>query len=75
MMARAAERPKVVTVAEAAFQLSLDPRQVYGLIYAGHLTPVRLPSRNGNGGGPVRIEQAEIDQFIASHRHPATSPA
>lgn len=70
MSPRQAPRPALVTVAEAARQMSTDDRQVYRYIYDGLLAHVRLPSR-GNGNGRIRIEQSELDKFIAGCRQAA----
>ena len=63
--------PRMLTVAEAATQLSLSRDQVYRLISAGHLTSCRYPGRTGSGDGPRRIEQTEVDRFIAACRQDA----
>ena len=70
---RAAPRPVMLTVAQAADRLGVDPRQVYHYAAAGLLTAVRYPTRNGQRNGPLRIEEAAVDAFIAQHRQAAVS--
>jgi excisionase family DNA binding protein len=62
-MTRQPARPVLLTVAEAATQLALNPRQVYRLMDSGELRSVRYPGR-GNAPGPRRLRQADVDAFI-----------
>jgi hypothetical protein len=61
-------RPHLVTVAEASQQLGLSVRATYELMYKGHLKSVGIPSTGDSDRKVRRIEQAEIDAFIAEHR-------
>jgi predicted site-specific integrase-resolvase len=64
----------MLTAAQAATRLGVDPRQVYHYIAAGLIAPVvRLPTRNGDPDGPLRIEESVVEAFIAAHRQPATA--
>ena len=74
MTARAPRQPRpavMLTVAQAAERLGVDPRQVYHYIAAGLLAAVRYPTRHGRPGGPLRIEETAVDAFIAGHRQEA----
>ena len=71
-MARAA-KPAPLTVAQAADRLGVHRNHVYQWISAGLIASVRYPSRNGGPGGPLRIEEAEIERFLARHRQEAAS--
>lgn len=71
MSPRLPARPALLTVAEAARYLSWDEREVRRNVNNGRIASVRLPSRTGNGAGPIRIEQAALDQFIKDCRQPA----
>lgn len=71
MTARAPRQPRpavMLTVAEAAERLGVDPRQVYHWAAAGLIACVRYPTRHGDPDGPVRIEAAAVEAFIAAHR-------
>jgi hypothetical protein len=73
----------LVTVAEARGQLGIGLTKMYELINTGEIAVVRLPTPGGkatrrrvgeSGARPsLRIEQAEIDAFIARHREPAAT--
>ena len=63
-----AAKAAMLTVAQAAGRLGVDPREVYHWISAGLLPAVRYPTRNGGGGGPVRVAETDVDAFIAAHR-------
>lgn len=67
--------PRMLTAAQAAGRLGVDPRQVYHWIAAGLLAVERYPTRTGEPNGPIRIDPAEVDAFRARYRQPATSPA
>lgn len=72
----------MVTVTEACRQLGIAKKKLYELINSGEIASVVLPSPSGartprrvgdRGGKPGRrIEQGEIDAFIARNRQPAT---
>jgi len=63
----------MLKVAETADRLGVDPREVYHYISAGLLAAVRYPTRTGQPGGPLRVEEAAVDAFIAEHRQEATA--
>jgi excisionase family DNA binding protein len=54
------------TVEEAREQLGVAKTKVYELMSSGELAFVKLPPGSNNAGR--RIEQAEIDAFIARNR-------
>jgi excisionase family DNA binding protein len=67
----AAQRaPRLLTIAQAAEQLGLNARTVYDLVYKGDIASVQIPPRAASKGEKLarRIEQAEIDAFIARNR-------
>jgi excisionase family DNA binding protein len=65
----AAQRgPKLLTIAQAAEQLGMSARGTYELMYKGHLSSVEIPSTGTSDRKSRRIEQAEVDAFIARHR-------
>jgi excisionase family DNA binding protein len=58
----------LLTVAQAATQLGLSESSVWGLLRAGELASVEIPSATGDGKRVSRrISQAEIDAFIERH--------
>lgn len=62
--------PKLLTVAEAMAQLGIRSKhKIYGLMRAGELAYVVLPPHTHQAGR--RIEQAEVEAFIARNRQPA----
>lgn len=72
-------RPRLVSVPKAAKQLGLSNDYLYQLIKAGGIQAVQLPpargryeGKRGSLGWGLRIEQAEIDDFIARNRVEAT---
>ena len=71
-MARTA-KPPPLTVAEAAVRLGVNRSHVYEWIHSGLIASIRYPSRTGAPGGPLRIEEAEVDRFLARHRQAAAS--
>ena len=76
MTARPPRQPRpavMLTVAQAADRLGVDPRQVYHWAAAGLIACVRYPTRHGQRAGPLRIEAAAVDAFIAEHRQAATA--
>ena len=66
-------RPPLLTAAQAADILGVDPRQIYHWINAGILAAVRYPTRNGDPNGPVRIEPADVEAFRDRHRQEAAT--
>lgn len=66
--------PLAVRVAEAARQLGISVRQLYYLADAGEIAVIRHPSRHGKGPGAVRVEQSEINRYLAAHRTAVTTP-
>jgi excisionase family DNA binding protein len=58
--------PKLRTVAEAMELLGIGKAKIYELMSLGELPYVSLPPHTKQAGR--RIEQAEIDAFIARHR-------
>jgi predicted DNA-binding transcriptional regulator AlpA len=74
----ATETPKLVTLAEAMEQLGIGKVKLYELINSGAIVTVELPTPGGTAArrrvgesGPKksrRIEQAEINAFIARNR-------
>lgn len=65
------EKPRLRTVQETAAELGLSKRKVELLISSGDLESVQIPGPNGPWGR--RVEQTEIDAFIARNRG-ATTP-
>jgi excisionase family DNA binding protein len=63
----AAHRHKLLTVPEVADQLGLSKGSVYELMYRGEFASIQIPSENGLRA-TRRIEQTEIDAFIARYR-------
>jgi excisionase family DNA binding protein len=63
--------PKLRTVAEAMEQLGISKDKIYELMGGGHLAYISLPPHTKQAGR--RIEQAEIDAFIARHRQSASA--
>lgn len=59
----------LVTVADAAIQLGLSERTVYELMTSGELASIKLPPHTKQA--PRRIEQTEINAFIARNRQTA----
>jgi excisionase family DNA binding protein len=55
---------RLLTVTQAATQLSVTPRHVRKLLARGRLTHMRL-------GRMLRIEQSELDRYLDAHRVPA----
>lgn len=62
----------MLTVAEAADRLRVDPRQVYRWVNRGMLAAIRYPTRKGDPDGAIRLDAADIDAFIERHRQPTT---
>jgi hypothetical protein len=60
-------RDKLLTVAEVADQRGMGKTAVYALMYRGEFASVEIPSDNGKWA-TRRIEQTEIDAFIARYR-------
>jgi len=60
-------RQQLVTIAQAAEQLSMSKSKVYELMRSGELTSVEIPGKSQKTYGR-RIEQAEIGAFIERHR-------
>jgi excisionase family DNA binding protein len=70
----AAQRRRLLTVAEVCEQLHLSRSVVYELMYKGELRSVEIPMGNGKRA-TRRFEQAEVDAFVARHRTgPVTTP-
>lgn len=65
-------RPPMLTVAQAADELGVDPRQVYHWIAAQLLACVRYPTRSGEANGPMRIAPADVEAFKKRYYQPAT---
>ncbi len=63
--------PKLLTVAEAMEQLGIGKVKIYELMGAGEIAFVSLPPHTKQAGR--RIEQSQIDAFIARHRQPAST--
>lgn len=61
--------PKLVTVAEAMEQLGVGKPKIYELMGTGEIAFISLPPHTKQAGR--RIEQAEIDAFVARHRQTA----
>ena len=66
-------RPPLLTVAQAADILGVDPRQIYHWISQGVLGCTRYPTRNGDPGGPVRLEPADVEDFRTRYRQQAAT--
>ena len=70
LLQQLAARPApLLSVVQAAEAIGIARRYMYELIYAGEITTIRLPSRNGNTG-EHRIERSELDAFVERHRQP-----
>jgi excisionase family DNA binding protein len=60
------------TVEEARDLLGIGHDKIYRLMRAGELAYIQLPP--GTKRAPRRIEQAEIDRFLARNRVGGTAP-
>jgi len=58
-------RPPLLTIGEAAARLAVHPRTFRGWLAAGKLPHVRLGAR------AVRIDPADLEDFIERSRQPA----
>lgn len=65
--AHAAPAERLLTVNETAGQLRVSRWQIYALMRSGDLAYVQGKSRSG-GPGYRKVEQAEIDRYIADNR-------
>ena len=63
--------PKLLTVAEAMDQLGIGKVKIYELMRAGELDWVDMPPHTLQAAR--RIEQAEVDAFIARNRRQAVA--
>ena len=68
-----APRPPMLTVAQAADMLGVDPRQIYHWISAGLLACTRYPTRDGGPNGPIKLEPADVEAFRNRYRQEAAS--
>jgi excisionase family DNA binding protein len=64
----AAQRNKLLTITEAAEQLGMSKGRVYELMYKGEFASVQVPSSTDGRRATRRLEQSEIDAFIARYR-------
>lgn len=69
MKQTAGQPPKLLKKPEAAGQLDISVRSLEYMIERGDIAVVRLPGKNQ--AWAVRVEQAEIERFIAGYRQPA----
>jgi excisionase family DNA binding protein len=70
----AAQRRRLLTVAEVCEQLHLSRSVVDELMYKGEIRSVEIPSASDKRA-IRRFEQAEVDAFVARHRTgPVTTP-
>ena len=63
--------PKLLTVAEAMEQLGIGKVKIYDLMRAGEIAYVSMPPHTLQSAR--RIEQAEIEAFIARNRKTAAA--
>lgn len=61
-----------VKTARAAYLLGISRRNLYNLIYGGHIATVKIPSSTGRPN-EHRIEIAEIKAFLARNRTDVTA--
>jgi excisionase family DNA binding protein len=64
--------PPLLTVNEAAAQLKVSREQIYKLIKRGELVSIVMRGEGGETGSR-RIEQSELDAYIARNRDHAAS--
>lgn len=64
-----ATTPKLLTPAEAMEQLGIGKAKLYELMGCGEIPYISLPPHTKQAGR--RIEQGDIDAFIARHRQTA----
>ena len=64
----AAQRNKLLTITEVAEQLGMSKGRVYDLMYKGEFASIQIPSLTEGRRATRRIEQSEIDAFIARYR-------
>lgn len=62
---------ELLTVREVQMQLKVSRACVYSLIESGQLPCVRI----GTGRGTIRIDQADVDQFVDTRREPRAKKA
>lgn len=64
----AARRNKLLTITEVADQLGMSKGRVYELMYKGEFASIQIPSSTDGRRATRRIEQSEIDAFLARYR-------